>query len=106
MSLAHRHKDVPVQGTETTADRISRETLQQLQFLQEQINLFHGYRQLWAEAVANGRPLLISREALEREQTKTISIIAYAALELHQTVFPGRSPHARFVYQSEQPDED
>lgn len=79
-------------------DRITRETLDKLQFVQDQLNVFHGLRQLWAGAVASHRPLLVPLDELMRDQVQHLFSIAAAALEAQQTVAPERSPHKRFAY--------
>lgn len=79
-------------------DRITRETLDKLQRVQDEISIFHGLRKLWADAAANSRPLIVPKDELLRDQAQQLGIIAALALEAFRSVFPERSPHARFAY--------
>ncbi|WP_322489399.1 hypothetical protein [Chloroflexus sp.] len=81
-----------------TPELISKDTLRYLELLQTELAVFYGYRQLWAEGAANGRRLPLSLDELLREQQRQVQHIAYLALAAQQTVYPGQSSHARFVY--------
>lgn len=80
-----------------TPDRITTETLRYLELLQHELAAFHGFRKLWADGIAGGKPRLPLDELL-RDQAKQIHAIAYAALCAQQTVSPGRTPHTQFAY--------
>jgi hypothetical protein len=88
------------------SETLSLEALRFIELMGTEIAIFHGYRQLWAEGVANGRVMPLSPDALMAEQRKQVHRIAYLALAAYAAMYPGRSPHAHFVHRVPASSED
>lgn len=78
--------------------KIDRQALDLLESLQKQINTFYGIRHLWAESVANHRPVILTEDELMQKQRNQIASIAYDAMRLIAHTHPGFSPHTHFKY--------